>query len=105
MLVTVAALAVFLVLFVGLPEQTPRRVADVSYSEFKQLAADNALSKVTFRGKSVTASLAQAQPIGALGQTAAEVRSRVPDLGDPELLPLLEDKGVEIRSLPSEGEG
>ena len=104
-LVTVAALAVFLVLFVGLPEQTPRRVADVSYSEFKQLAADNALSKVTFRGNSVTANLNQAQPVGALGQTATEVRSRVPDLGDPELLPLLEDKGVEIRSLPSEGEG
>ncbi len=104
-LITVAALAVFLVLFVGFPEETQRRVADVSYSEFKQLAVDSAISKVTFRGGSVTASLTEAQPVGALGQTVAEIRSRVPDLGDPELLPLLEDKGVEIRSLPSEGEG
>ena len=38
LLVTVATLAVFLVLLVGWPEQTPPRVANVSYSEFKQLA-------------------------------------------------------------------
>ncbi len=105
LLVTVATLAVFLVLFVGWPERSPRRVADVSYSEFKQLAADGELSQITFRGNAVNATLAEARPVGPLGHTAAEVRSRVPDLGDPELLPLLEEKGVVIRSLRSEGDG
>ena len=105
MLIAAVALAVVTVFVLAQPRQMAPRAVEVPYSEFKRLAGEGALSQVTFRGNAVQATLVEAQEVGALGRSAGAVASRVPDLGDPELLPLLESKNVMILSLPSEDDG
>ncbi len=70
---------------------------EVSYSAFKTLARDGAFVRVEIDGETLRGY--RAPPQGAT-QSAPPVKSVAPRLGDPALLSLLEEAGVEIRNLP-----
>ena len=78
---------------------------EIPYSQFKQLVAEGKVEQVTFRGDDLTVRLVEAQPIGPTDQPTMYVKTRVPAIGDPELMPLLEEHEVEVESLPTEVSG
>ena len=71
-------------------------VADIAYSSFKQLLADDKVSAVTLRGNAVEGELLAAETFGPAGQLAKRFRTRIPQFGDEELLGILERQGVEV---------
>jgi cell division protease FtsH len=78
-------------------------VADVTYSTFKQLVADDQVKAVTLRGKGVEGELHAAETLGPEDQLVTRFRTRIPGFGDDSLLGLLESKGVEIEVADEEG--
>ncbi|MGD1990261.1 MAG: ATP-dependent zinc metalloprotease FtsH [Chromatiales bacterium] len=71
-------------------------VADVTYSSFKQLLADDRIKSVTLRGNAVEGELHAAEPLGPANELATRFRTRIPQFGDDALLVQLEQKGVEV---------
>ena len=99
LLVVVATLLVLAMLE---PRDPALREEAVSYSELKQLVNEGHLDSITLRGLAISARLREPLPLGEPPRPTERVSSRVPALGDPDLLPLLEAREVEIQSLPDE---
>lgn len=78
---------------------------DVSYSRFKELVRDGQVEAVTLRGEEAVVQLRDPIAVGPQGTPTTMVKTRVPAFGDQELLPLLEQQGVEVRSRPSGSSG
>jgi cell division protease FtsH len=76
------------------------RSAEVSYTEFKTLVARDQVTEVHLRGPTVTARLRAPQALRPGAQPAASVETRVPAVGDSELLPLLERHAVVVYAEP-----
>ena len=74
--------------------------AEISYSHFKELVAQGEVVEVTFAGDEVEARLRRALPFGEPPRELEAVRSRIPEIGDPALLPSLEARGIGINSEP-----
>jgi cell division protease FtsH len=87
---------IVLVLLYGVQPVEPDPRVEISYSEFKQLIADQEVESAVLEGDELSAVLKQEQVAGPEGVQTSYVRTRVPSFGDPELLPLLEETGVEI---------
>ena len=89
------------VLFIFLqPAAKPVVIPTVAYTEFKRLVGNGQVSAVTLRGEEVEARLSAPTPIGESVEPRGKVKTRVPDFGDPSLLPLLEAHDVEIDIRP-----
>jgi cell division protease FtsH len=80
-------------------------VYDVSYSRFKSLVEADEVSEVQLRGAEATGKLRKPAPIGPEGEEGDRFQTRVPAFGDDALLPLLEERGVDVRVEKSESEG
>jgi cell division protease FtsH len=87
---------IVLVLLYGVQPVEPDPRVEISYSEFKQMIADQEVESAVLEGDELSAVLKQEQVAGPEGVQTSYVRTRVPSFGDPELLPLLEETGVEI---------
>ena len=104
--VVLFALLLSLVYFLFyLPGQAPgqKRYA-IPYSQFKQLLAEGRVSEVELRGYLAKGSLVDAAPLGPQGAMSRYFRSRIPVMGDEELLPLIKSQGVTLKVAPAEGE-
>jgi len=77
--------------------------APVSYTEFKSLVAKNQVAEVHLRGATVIAHLRAPQALHAGVQPAEYVETRVPAIGDTELLPLFERYAVVVYDEPESG--
>ncbi|MBT8134066.1 MAG: ATP-dependent zinc metalloprotease FtsH [Gammaproteobacteria bacterium] len=78
---------------------------DIAYSEFKQLLNDGAIASVTLKGNQAEGALLQAAAIGPLQEMGTHFKTRIPDIGDESLLPVLEAKRVEVKVVSTETEG
>lgn len=78
---------------------------DIPYSEFKQLLNDGALVSVTLKGNQAEGALLQATSIGPQQEMSRYFKTRIPDIGDENLLPALEAQRVEVKALSPEAEG
>ena len=78
---------------------------DIPYSEFKQLLNDGALVSVTLKGNQAEGTLLQATVIGPQQEMSRYFKTRIPDIGDENLLPALEAQRVEVKALSPEAEG
>jgi cell division protease FtsH len=85
------------------PEPTAR--FEVPYSEFKQLVADGEVDQVTLSGDEATVVFKRALPVGPEGISSERATTRIPAIGDPDLLPALEAQDVKITSLPDKQDG
>ncbi|MEW5972464.1 MAG: ATP-dependent zinc metalloprotease FtsH [Pseudomonadota bacterium] len=81
-------------LFMRPPTLEP--VQAVPYTQFKDLVREGAMAEVLLRGKEAQGRLAEPRPLGPQGALIQKVSTRLPDLGDDTLLPLLEEKGVTV---------
>ncbi len=92
------ALALLLLALAWLIIRTPplEPVQAVPYTQFKALVRDGAMAEVLLRGKEAQGRLAAPHPLGPQGALIQKVSTRLPDLGDETLLPLLEEKGVPL---------
>ena len=79
--------------------------AAIPYSQFKQFAAEGQIVRVAIRGDEVSADLREATVVRRSSLPISRVTTRIPAIGDPELLPLLEQHDVEIEVLPAETGG
>ena len=95
---------IVLVLLYGVQPVEPDPRIEISYSEFKQLIADLEVESAVLEGDELSAVLKQERVAGPEGVQTLYLRTRVPSFGDPELLPLLEESGVEITIRPEEPE-
>lgn len=77
--------------------------ADVPYSQFKGWVKDGLVTEVDLRGAEVTIRLAKPVSADGVVAEAQSYRTYVPTAGDPDLLPILEEKKVVVRSRPDGG--
>ncbi len=79
--------------------------AAIPYSQFKQLTVEGHVARVTLRADELSADLREATTVRPSGPMVLRVTTRIPAIGDPELLPLLEQSDIEIEVLPGEPGG
>ncbi len=91
-----------LLLLPNLQAPEPVARAELPYSEFKQMVADGQVEEVTLRGEEAVIVFKQPVPIGPMDEMSDGATTRIPAIGDPDLLPALEAQGVKISSLPDE---
>lgn len=76
---------------------------EVPYTTFKSLLAQGKVAEVTMAGDRIDITLKQGTPLPG-NQPGGLIRTRIPSIGDPTLLPSLEAKQVQIDVTPPEGE-
>ncbi len=79
--------------------------AEISYTQFKQLTVEGQVRHVTFSADEISAELKEATVVRPSGPSVSRITTRIPAIGDPELLPLLEQRNVEVDVLPAESNG
>lgn len=77
---------------------------NIPYSKFKNLVQNQNVVEVELKGKTVNGKLDHERSIGPNGESAKKFTTRVPDIGDEGLLPLLEKNGVVIKASPGSGD-
>ena len=101
----ILALAIVLIVFYGGRQEpvAPNAVA-ISYSEFKSLVARDHVARVELRGDKAMGGLKGIRPLGP-GKVDADVfTTRIPEFGDPALLPALESHQVDVEIAAGEDE-
>jgi cell division protease FtsH len=94
-----------LILLLMWPRLDSAVVPEVSYTQFKQMVRAGEIERVVLRGEAVSASLRTARAVEPQDSPTIGVRTRIPRNGDPDLIPLLEQNGVEITSEPGDEAG
>ncbi len=70
---------------------------EIPYTKFKSLVNEGRVTEVVFRGHSVGGRLTEPLHLGPKGEMDEGFETHIPAIGDQELLPALEAKGVTIR--------
>ena len=76
---------------------------EAPYSQFKSWLKKDLVSEVDLRGREAVARLKEAAQVDERQPPSESFRVFLPETDDPTLLPLLEEKGVTIRSAPESG--
>ena len=85
-------------------EGQPGAAAPIAYSTFKSLLNEGKVESVTMRGDEIAVTLDAPMEVRP-GVASPSVTTRIPPVGDPQLLPALEQHGVATTALPSDGRG
>ncbi len=96
------ALVAFAYLFVYLRAPLAPPSYEINYTEFKRFIEQGEVQEVTLRDGDVKGQLRTPQPIGPKGESAEYFQTRIPAIGDSELLPALEHGGVQVRVEPAQ---
>jgi len=92
-------LAIWIALGTGIDRPAPS--LELPYSAFKQLVAADKVVRASFRDGDIAAELVSGAGVtDPQGAAVSRIATRVPEVGDDALLPLLEQHNVEYRSLP-----
>ncbi|MEQ9642286.1 MAG: ATP-dependent zinc metalloprotease FtsH [Alphaproteobacteria bacterium] len=100
----IAVVALMLFSYLGRGVGPSTATADVSYSNFRALLAEDQIASVVFRGDDLQAQLDATVEV-LPGVQADQVTTRVPPEGHPALLAELEQRDVEITALPEQEGG
>ena len=76
---------------------------EAPYSQFKSWLKKDLVSEVNLRGREAVARLKEATQVDERQPPSESFRVFLPETDDPTLLPLLEEKGVVVRSAPESG--
>jgi cell division protease FtsH len=99
--IAVLALAVFILVPREPPGQGP---VQISYTQFKSFLREGHVEQMSIRGEEIEGRLSTVVP-GAERAAKQGFRSHVPEFGDPELLPMIEERGVELNVAPRQDTG
>ena len=81
------------------------RTYDIPYSVFKERVKQQRVIEVVLKGQIAEGKLDQPQPIGPRGEVGKRFRTRIPEIGDDTLLPMLEEYGVKVNVSAAAEEG
>ncbi|MFM2130359.1 MAG: hypothetical protein RL477_1905 [Pseudomonadota bacterium] len=96
---------VLFAVFAGLQYPAREDIAVVPYTRAKALIGEGAVSDATLRGSRLALTLKSPLQL-AEGQPATRILvAEIPSVGDPGLLPALEQAGVQLTALPGEEAG
>lgn len=95
-------LVTFLLLSRGAPTEPSY---EIPYTDFKALVRERKVQEVELRGERVEGRLYVADSLGPRGEKAMRFYSRIPAIGDPALLPQLEEAGVAVTASLRQEEG
>ncbi|WP_020683618.1 ATP-dependent zinc metalloprotease FtsH [Marinobacterium rhizophilum] len=98
-------LTVFLFSYFWLDMSQTQQRQDLSYTEFKERVRAGDVATVTMQGAQVTGTLHRPEPVTGANQAPVSNRftTTLPPIDDPQLIPLLEEQGVEVRARAEEG--
>ena len=96
---------VMMLLLYSLRGMQPATVTNISYTAFKAEVTDGNVEAVSFKGNDITATLKEPIAGSRAGTSVRQAKSHVPEIGDPKLLPLLEEKQVTVESQSEETGG
>ncbi|MFW6027933.1 MAG: ATP-dependent zinc metalloprotease FtsH [bacterium] len=99
--IAVLALAVFILVPGETPGQSP---VQISYTQFKSFLREGHVEQMSLRGDEIEGRLSTVVP-GAERAAKRGFSSHVPEFGDPELLPMIEERGVELNVAPRQDTG
>lgn len=80
-------------------------VKEIPYSQFKQFIISSRVKSVVFSGDEVRATLSVPAKLGDPLTDVSDVKTRIPMLGDENLLNLLEESQIEVRVSPAKKSG
>jgi len=98
----VAAIGAVLALWLFRPDASVADATEITYSGFRALVTEDAISSVTLRGDRVHGELREEQQLQ--GKATTRITSRLPAQQD-DVLPLLREHGVDVAVEPPEGDG
>ena len=84
--------SLMLILLFSIEPKDPKAEVEISYSELKRLINDGNVQAITLRGDKAQIVLQQPAALGPEQIDSAHARVNIPALGDPTLMPLLEEK-------------
>ena len=87
---------VYLALYIGSTRDTPPASLEIPYSQFKTLSAEGKVAEVILKDHSVSGTFLDAEVLKEGGRPIQMFQTRMPAVGDPELLRLLEESGVVV---------
>jgi cell division protease FtsH len=94
-LVLIAVVVLFGV-FVGLQQPTRDTPQPIPYTRAKALIAEGAVDSVTLRGTRITGTFKTPVPLSEGQPSVTAFDTEIPAVGDPTLLPALENAGVQV---------
>jgi cell division protease FtsH len=99
--IVVLALAVF----VFVPREPPGHgPIEISYTQFKTFLREGNVQQISIRGDEIDGRLSAVVP-GAEREAEQGFRTYIPEFGDPDLLPMIEERGVELNVTPRQETG
>jgi cell division protease FtsH len=103
--IALAIAVLVLAVFVLVPREPPGQgPVQISYTQFKSLLREGHVEQISIRGDEIEGRLSAVVP-GAERAAEQGFRSHVPEFGDPELLPMIEERGVELTVAPRQETG
>ena len=91
--------------FLGVPRGPSEPVGDIAYSRFKSLVKSEQVTEVLLDGDAVSGRFREPQDLGTGAAPVQRFRTQIPSVGDPTLMPSLEEHGVTVRATPSDTGG
>jgi len=86
-------------------QKTPAEpVYEITYTRFKALLNESQIESIVLRGLDAQGELLTPVAIGPDSEYGKRFQTRLPDMDDETLLPALEEKQVDIKVLPSDGQ-
>jgi cell division protease FtsH len=100
----VVLLALLVVLYLA-KGSNPTNARKISYTDFKERVHKEKVAEITVKGTSLTGILKEPEDFGPkeYPRSSKEFQTTIPSFGDPELMGLLERKGVTIKAESSDG--
>ena len=88
------------------PQQDIPKSVEIPYSQFKQLLTQGRVNEVELRGHQANGTLFDPVALGPARTMATHFSTRIPEIGDEELMPLIKLQGVTLHvGPPQESEG
>jgi cell division protease FtsH len=103
--IALAIAVLALAMFILVPrEPLGQGSVQISYTQFKSFLREGHVEQMSIRGDEIEGRLSTVLP-GAERAAEQGFRSHVPEFGDPELLPMIEERGVELTVAPRQETG
>jgi len=93
-LLLIASLLLLYYVLWSVPPQ--ERAFAIPYSLFKSLVTQDQVEEIVLRGEQAQGVLTTSSPLGPQGETGVHFVTRIPAIGDQQLLPLLEEHNVRV---------
>ena len=101
-IVFIALMVAMLYFLYVTPQQDIQKSHEIPYSQFKQLLSQGRVQELELRGHLASGTLVDPVALGPTRTMGKNFKTRVPEIGDEELMPLIKSQGVVLRVGPTQ---